>query len=494
MIKHAPRPGQLALMLAFAVTCFAALLYLWISFGGTSPLQPQGYRFHVHVPEATQLTEQADVRISGVPVGRVVALGPGPANTTDVTIEMRARYAPVPRDTRAILRTKTLLGETYVELTQGDRGSGPLPEDAALPSTQIAPTVELDEIFRSFDAPTRAAFRTWIQAQAAAAEGRGADLNAALGILPDFVEGSERLLAELDAQSRATSRLVSSTGEVFDALSERHGELRALVTEANRLFSVTDERNGELAAIFEELPRFEREGALTLPRLTEFARLALPVVRRLQPAASETGPAFEALRALAPDLRGVFERLGPAIDASERGVPAFERVLREIAPLLDDADPFLRNLNPMLEHIGLNRRELTALLANGAAATNARDFNLEANGRPIRQPVNYLRASALLSPESLAYYPRRLGYGRANAYAAPGWLDQLGSGLTVYDTRGCANGDVAPPLAADPPQLQPLVVDNVFRTSGRDVARPGCAGQGPYPGFGTSFPRLRAEP
>jgi hypothetical protein len=77
----------------------------------------------------------------------------------------------------------------------------------------------------------------------------------------------------------------------------------------------------------------------------------------------------------------------------------------------------------MLEHIGLNRRELTALLANGAAATNARDFNLEANGRPIRQPVNYLRASALLSPESLAYYPRRLGYGRANAYAAPGWLD-----------------------------------------------------------------------
>ena len=79
VIKHAPRPGQLALMLAFALSCFAALLYLWISFGGTSPLQPQGYRFHVHVPEATQLTEQADVRISGVPVGRVVALDPGPA-------------------------------------------------------------------------------------------------------------------------------------------------------------------------------------------------------------------------------------------------------------------------------------------------------------------------------------------------------------------------------------------------------------------------------
>jgi hypothetical protein len=75
-----------------------------------------------------------------------------------------------------------------------------------------------------------------------------------------------------------------------------------------------------------------------------------------------------------------------------------------------------------------------------------------------------------------------------------GSLDGLASGLTVYDTRGCTNGDVAPPLAADPPQLQPLVVDNVFRTTGRDVARPRCVGHGPYPGFGMSFPRLRAEP
>jgi phospholipid/cholesterol/gamma-HCH transport system substrate-binding protein len=215
--------------------------------------------------------------------------------------------------------------------------------------------------------------------------------------------------------------------------------------------------------------------------VTEFAKVALPVVRRLQPAATETGPAFEALRSLAPDLRAVFERLGPAIDASERGVPALEAVLREIAPLLGDADPFLRNLNPMLEHIGRNRRELTALLANGTAVTNARDFNLEAGGRPIRQPVNYLRASALLAPESLAYYPRPLGYGRANAYAAPDWLDGLASGLRVYDTRGCTAGDVAPPLSADPPQLQPLVVDNVFRTTGRDVARPGLRRTGAVP-------------
>ena len=35
------------------------------------------------------------------------------------TIEMQSRYAPVARDARAILRQKSLLGETFVELTPG---------------------------------------------------------------------------------------------------------------------------------------------------------------------------------------------------------------------------------------------------------------------------------------------------------------------------------------------------------------------------------------
>ena len=77
MIKQAPRPWQIALMVGFALSCFAVLLYLWLAFGGTSPLQPKGYRFHVQFPEATQLAEQADVRIAGVPVGKVVSLEGG---------------------------------------------------------------------------------------------------------------------------------------------------------------------------------------------------------------------------------------------------------------------------------------------------------------------------------------------------------------------------------------------------------------------------------
>jgi phospholipid/cholesterol/gamma-HCH transport system substrate-binding protein len=490
MIKTAPRLGQLGLMCAFVLSCFGVLLYLWLAFGGSSPLQPEGYRFHVRFPEATQLAEQADVRIAGVPVGKVVKIGRGPGNTTDATIEMRARYAPVPRDARAMLRTKTLLGETFVELTPGSDRAGTLPEGATLPRAAVAPTVELDEIFRSFDRDTRLAFQTWMQTQAVASEGRGPDLNAAFANLPEFVAATDDLLAELNAQSEATSRMIRSTGDVFAAISERRGQLRALITESNRLFGVIARRDEAFADIWREFPRFERESRITLPRLTRFANSAEPVVRRLQPAAAEMGPAFEALRELSPELRGFFGRLGPVIVASERGVPALERTMREVPPLLEAFQPFLRNLNPMIDYLGQGRREITSFAGNLVGSTLDRDVNLPRTNNP----VHYLRAAQPLGPEALAFYPRPLGNSRASAYSLPGQFERLAGGLPVYDVRSCSAGGPPPPETSEPPQLQPLIEQFAFRTEGRDVARPACVAQGPFPGFGTSFPRLEPEP
>jgi hypothetical protein len=151
----------------------------------------------------------------------------------------------------------------------------------------------------------------------------------------------------------------------------------------------------------------------------------------------------------------------------------------------------------MVRHLGANRREVTSFLANLTAATNGRDLTDVLPGAQAQgstDPVHFLRIAAPLGPESLSYYPRPLGNSRANAYALPGTLERLASGLPVYDGRGCSNGDVAPPTSADPPELAPLVPLYAFRTTGRDVARPGCVEQGAFPGFGTRFPQLRADP
>src|SRR3954452_18419218 len=127
MQKTPPSAGRLAVMALFALSYFAIVLFLWKSFGGPSPLAPAEYRFTADFPEATQLAEAADVRISGVKVGRVVSIDLA-GDRTRAEIEVQPRYAPIPRDTKAILRQKTLLGETYVQLSPGNRASGMLPD------------------------------------------------------------------------------------------------------------------------------------------------------------------------------------------------------------------------------------------------------------------------------------------------------------------------------------------------------------------------------
>src|SRR3954451_13708508 len=112
-------------MIIFALGCFGLLLFLWMSFGGAVPLKANKYELRVSFPEATTLAEQADVRISGVTVGKVRRkdLDKG-GNRTRILLDINHRYAPLPKDTRAILRQKTLLGETFVELTPGHKSAG----------------------------------------------------------------------------------------------------------------------------------------------------------------------------------------------------------------------------------------------------------------------------------------------------------------------------------------------------------------------------------
>src|SRR5688572_30544497 len=132
MQKQAPTPGRILIMAAFTLSCFGLLLFLWSSFGGPVPLKPRPYQLKASFAEATQLAQEAEVRISGVTVGKVKKIELGDDGRTEATLALEAKYAPPPSDSRAILRQKTLLGETYVEMTPGTDEAPPLDEDAKL--------------------------------------------------------------------------------------------------------------------------------------------------------------------------------------------------------------------------------------------------------------------------------------------------------------------------------------------------------------------------
>src|SRR5215217_5210951 len=213
MQRAAPSFGRIALMAGFALSCFGLVLFLWLAFGGPVPLKPKGYRVNASFAEASQLATEADVRISGVPVGKVKAIEPdAKTGRSLVTIELDAKYSPLPSDSKALLRQKTLLGETYVELTPGTEQAEKVREGGRLPNGAVSETVELDEILRTFDPKTRDAFREWMQTQAQAIGGHGRDLNDALGNLGLFAEDTAELVNILNRQQPAVRRLISDSG------------------------------------------------------------------------------------------------------------------------------------------------------------------------------------------------------------------------------------------------------------------------------------------
>ena len=97
MNKQAPSAGKIVTMVLFAASCIGLLLFLWISFGGAVPFAAQGYRMKVEFKDAVQLGVQSDVRISGVSVGKVVAVSlDRHTGLTKAVIQIDPKYAPRP--------------------------------------------------------------------------------------------------------------------------------------------------------------------------------------------------------------------------------------------------------------------------------------------------------------------------------------------------------------------------------------------------------------
>jgi phospholipid/cholesterol/gamma-HCH transport system substrate-binding protein len=489
MQKQAPTVGRILIMASFTLSCFGLLLYLWSAFGGPVPLKPRGYQFKASFAEATQLAQEADVRISGVTIGKVKKIELGNDGRTEATIEVDKKYAPVRSDSRAILRQKTLLGETYVEMTAGTRGAPMLSEGKKLRTEQVASTVELDEIFRSFDPKTRKAFQVWQQEVAEGIENRGGDFSDALGNLEPFAVDTNKVLETLNSQSRAVKLLLKNTGEFFEALTENDSQLTDLIVNSNRVWGTTAERDQEIRETFIALPTFIDESNKTLRRLESYANNTNPLITRLHPWARAASDTLVDIKALAPDFNRFMQNLGPAVAASRRGFPAGARFLDGIRPLLGQLDPFLRNLNPFFRHLSLYRREFTAFFGNITAA-------LGYNDKPGTD-VRALRLSIPANPESLAAYPRRIGPNRANPYFLPGGYDKLAQGLDTFNTTNCGRGgypDLGPPSANFTEDLRNRILKFIYQNS--DGIAPPCKKQGKFNSSGetTDFPRVREDP
>jgi virulence factor Mce-like protein len=439
MSKRAPSTTQLLAITAFALACFGILLFLWITFGGPTPFKAKSYQVKVPFTEASQLAEQSDVRISGVDVGKVESIELGPQGKEAMALlNIDDKYAPLPASTRAMLRTKTLLGETYVELSPGSNDEPPLEDGATLPSAQVTESVQLDEIFQAFDPKTRRAFQSWMQEAAVAIEGQGQNLSYAIGNLEPTFQEFENLFRVLNSQKVAVGALFSNGAKTFEALRGREGQLADLIRSSNELFKTTAARDQDIEALFRAFPTFQDESRLTIARLQGFAENADPLSRQLVPVAEELSPTLIKFGELAPEAKKLFEALPAVEKEAPTGFQALRKFFRDdFPPLLRASEPFVRNLNPLVTGLGLYKKDIAATFGNLASTFHGHLIAKNKAG----ENLNYLRVIGPITAETLATYPTRLANNRNSPYSPPGWAELLKNGsLPGYDTRQCTAG------------------------------------------------------
>jgi phospholipid/cholesterol/gamma-HCH transport system substrate-binding protein len=525
MQKSAPSLGRVIVAIGFALSCFGLILFLWVAFGGPIPLKPESYRITAYFPEAAQLAQQADVRIGGVTVGKVESISLAPSDervngkdTTAAVLQIDPEFAPISNDAKAILRQKTLLGETYVELTSGDKPGGgqgavslgpaaatanagssdasslrAIPEGGTLPVAQTQEATQIDEIFNALDKQTRTAFQRWMENAAIAIKGRGLDLNDALGNLGPFASDTSRILRVLHRQSSSVRGLVRDTGTVFNALSRNDGELARAITGSDTTFKALASENAALHDTFQVFPTFEHETRLTLRRLDRFRANAHPLVSELLPVANDISPTLRSVRRLSPHLRSLFTDLAPLIRASRHGLPAVSQFVAKLRPVLGALDPFLANLNPVISYLKDFRTEITNFLTGPSSGFATLD---KVPGQPA--PRYSLRVMAYISSESLSIYPTRLATNRGNAYLPPKGLTAQGAPRKgIFPNFDCKNLDFT--AASQNPDEDPLLPGHtrpgVNQGNPPGVGFAPCFIQKPFKQFGNGrFPRVYAEP
>jgi phospholipid/cholesterol/gamma-HCH transport system substrate-binding protein len=422
MVTQAPRRSAVFAAVAFTLSCVGLMIFVWVQFGGTIPFSPQGYRINALFRETGLLVPNADVRISGVNVGKVTAVQARGVNSY-VTMDIKRAYAPIPTDTRAVLRQKTLLGEAYIGLSPGT-GSGPKFHDGGtIPVTQIQPTQALDQVLGSFDRPTQRNLQAFLSGTAVALAGRGQNLNNAIGNLDPAVTELSALVGALNEQQSNIRSVINNGATVLTTLGDRSRDLQSLITAGNQVFSATAAENASLTATVNALAPFDVQLGSTLTALNTTLGIARPTLAVLRPVAPLLPPALTAVIQLSGPATTLLREAPSLFAAANAALPAITRFSEAFKPAVDVILPAAQQLAPIITFVAQYRRELVAAMGNLAADLQARTSAATSTGS-----ASYLRAASVLGPESIFGHTVREPDNRNNTYFAPGELANVGKG------------------------------------------------------------------
>jgi virulence factor Mce-like protein len=375
-----------------AATTLVVIVAVFLAYNANSglPFVPT-YQLDAEVPNAANLVRGNDVRMGGARVGVVDEITPvnhkGGTVTAKVKLKLQTSVDPLPKNSSVIIRPRSALGLKYVEITKGNlpvtgddnaKRNG-FADGATIPIRNATPEpVEIDEVFNTFNEPTRAAGETNLTEFGNALAGRGQDLNDAIALAPSLLGN---LIPVMNNLSDPATRL----NNLFPAL-ERAASIVAPAAQTQAdLFVNLDTTFSALADVARPFiqesisngPPALNTAIRTFPFQRVFLANTEQLVRDLRPgirALSRAAPAVsEALTVGTPALlRSV--ALNRRLETTFRTIQAFSedpRVslgLGDLTSTVQLLNPSLKSLAPVqltCNYITLWFRNVSSLLSEG---------------------------------------------------------------------------------------------------------------------------------
>jgi virulence factor Mce-like protein len=309
-----------------AATTLVVLVAVFLAYNANSglPFVPS-YTLKTQVPNAANLVVGNDVRIGGTRVGTVESIDPRQLrNGRDIavlTLKLETTVRPLPVDSSILVRPRSALGLKYVEITKGTARKG-FEDGATVPLRNATPApVEIDQVFNTFDARTRAAMQTNLKEFGDAFAGRGEDLNLAIEALNPLLRDLQPVMRNLSDPRTGLSRFVSALGRTSAIVAPAAETQAALFRNMDTTFRaladvarpyIQDSITGGPPALQAAIQGFPQQRPFLENSTRLFAELR-PGVRSLSTAAPTLA---DALEIGTPTLRR-------SIQLNQRLIPAF---------------------------------------------------------------------------------------------------------------------------------------------------------------------------
>lgn len=205
-----------------------ALLALTIANTGLQPTES----YHARFTDVTALHTGDDVRISGVRVGQVEAIGLAPDGSAEVEFSLDAGRR-IPADTRATVKFRNLVGQRYIALSPGPGNeAAPLPPGGLIPLEHTTPALNLTELFNGFK-PLFAALNP-------------KDVNTL----------SYEIIQVLQGEGGTVRSLLAHTASLTTALAEKDRVIGELVDNLNTVMGRIAARNDDVSRLLVTLQRY----------------------------------------------------------------------------------------------------------------------------------------------------------------------------------------------------------------------------------------------